>query len=160
MVKRTLESLKEDYKKIEARCGLPSFEVLEEDFDIEKICKKDGGNLTRDIRRVIIDKLSAYLGFFENLLSPASPSIFIHSFLKNTSEKEKKEIKEIYRILSKLQIKSFQLDTIFDERKESEYIKNSFEEWNSLKQRIHVLLENFEKETERDSENKPKSYFG
>jgi hypothetical protein len=52
------------------------------------------------------------------------------------------------------------LDTIFDEKKEAEFIRSSFNEWQGMTMRVYSLLGDFEKEFEKNSETKEKSYFG
>jgi hypothetical protein len=160
MVERTIKTLKEEYKKIEEKFELPSFEKLEEDFDMEKILDKGEGLLVRDVRRVILEKLSSYLHLFETLINPASPPMFVFTFMKNLSEQDKKEIKAIYKELSRLQIETIKLDTIFDEKKEVSFIKRAHSQWQDLKKRVYALVETFEKEFEKNTETKEKSYFG
>ncbi len=160
MVERTIKSIKEDYKKIEEKFNLPAFEKLVEDFDIEKISEKEEGLLIRDIRRAIAEKISGYLHLFEMLMNPASPPMFVFSFMKNLSEQDKKEIKDIYKELARIQIFTIKLDTIYNENKEGEFIKKTFTNWEGLKKKIYSLVEIFEKEFEKNSETKEKSYFG
>jgi hypothetical protein len=160
MAERSIKTLKEDYKKIEEKFSLPLFEKFEEDFDVEKILEKEEGILIRDIRRVMIEKLSGYLHLFETLINPTSPPMFVFTFIKNLSEKDKKEIKEIYKELSRLQIETIKLDTIFDEKNEANFVKKAYSKWQDLKKKIYDLVEIFEKEFEKSTENKEKSYFG
>jgi len=160
MTERSIKILKEEYKKIEEKFSLPPFEKFEEDFDMEKILDKDEGILVRDIRRVILEKLAGYLHLFETLINPSSPPMFVFAFMKNLSEQDKKEIKDVYKELSRLQIETIKLDTIFDENKEAAFIKKAYSEWQDLKKRIYKLVETFEKEFEKSTETKEKSYFG
>ncbi|MEI7718500.1 MAG: hypothetical protein WCI72_01420 [archaeon] len=160
MVERSLKSIKEDYKKIEEKLSLPSFEKLMEDFDMEKLSEKEEGLLVRDVRRIITEKISAYLHLFEMLINPTSPPMFVFAFLKNLSEQDKKEIKEVYKELSKLQIVTIKLDTIYDEKKEADFIKKANSTWQDLKKKVYKLVETFEKEFEKNVETKEKSYFG
>jgi hypothetical protein len=160
MVERSLKTIKEDYKKIEDKFHLPAFEKLVEDFDIEKISEKEEGLLIRDVRRAIAEKIAGYLHLFEMLMNPSSPPMFVFSFMKNLSEQDKKEIKEIYKELARIQISTIKLDTVFDEKSEGEFIKKSYSKWQDLKKKVYSLVEIFEKEFEKNSETKEKSYFG
>jgi len=159
-MEKTVKDLEIEYAKIEKKFQLPEMEKLIEDFDVDKILEKNGGILIRDIRRVINDKLSAYLHLFETLMNPASPPLFVLTFMKNLTEDNKKSIKEIYKNLSKMQLTNMKLDTVFNEKAEAEFIKNSFKDWQQMKNRIHSLFGDFEQEFERNSETKEKSYFG
>lgn len=159
-MEKSVKELEEEYQKLEKKFQLPKFEKLIEDFDVDKIVEKEGGIMIRDVRRVINDKLSAYLHLFETLLHPSSPPMFVMTFLKNTTEDDKKAIREVYKELSKMQMANIKLDTVFNEKNEADFIKNSFNSWQSIKKRIYALVEIFEKEFEKNAEVKEKSYFG
>ena len=73
--KKKLEELKIEYNLLGYK--LPNFQELLDDFDLLKICEKDSGYLLRDIRKTIIEKLSAYLQLFELIINPISPQLFI-----------------------------------------------------------------------------------
>ena len=160
MEEKKFDKFLEEYAKAQKKFSLPAFEEMQEDFDIEKISDKDGGFLIRDIRRVVAEKFVAYSHFFETLLNPTSPPMFVFSFLKNLSESDRKEIKELYKELSKMQIKTMKLDTIYNEKHETEFVKFAFGEWQKIKKRTLSLIETFEKEFEKNSVEKEKSYFG
>jgi hypothetical protein len=159
-MERSLEDVENEYEKIAKKFDLPKFEKLVEDFDADKILEKEGGILIRDVRRTINDKLSAYLHLFETLMNPSSPPLFVLTFLKNISDENRKLIKETYKELSKMQLANMKLDTVFEEKKEAEFIQNSFNSWQNMKKKTYVLFGDFEKEFERNSEAKEKSYFG
>ena len=55
---------------------------------------------------------------------------------------------------------NIKLDTIFNEKLEADFIKNAFNAWQPMKKKVYTLLETFEKEFEKNSEIKEKSYFG
>jgi len=160
MEENDIERLKREYLAIEKKHSLPSFERIQEDFDIEKLSEKEGGFLIRDVRRIIGEKVGAYLHFFETLINPSSPPLFVFSFLKNLSESDKKEIKEIYKELSRMQIKLIRLDTVYNENEESEFVKRAFNDWQKMKKKIVSLVEIFEKEFEKSTVEKGNSYFG
>lgn len=157
---RTLEEIKIEYEKISKKHNLPNFENLIEDFDMEKLLEKAGGLLIRDVRRTITEKTSAYLHVFETFVNPASPPLFVFSFLKNINEADRKKIKHIYLVLSRLQIKNMKLDTIYNETSEIAFIKEIFVIWQDLKKEISSIVERFGVELEKDSETNEKSYFG
>ncbi|VVB79698.1 Uncharacterised protein [uncultured archaeon] len=155
-----IEVIRQGYLKIAKSYSLPDFEKLREDFDIDKTLETEDSFLLRDIRRTIVDKLSGYLHLFEGLINPSNSPMFVFSFMKTLSEKDKAEIKDIYKELSRMQIASMKLDTVYSEKSEALAVQNYFSDWQKLKKRIYSLVENFEKEFERISEEKNKSYFG
>ena len=152
--------VKKEYEKLQKEFDWPSFDKFREDFDVEKTAEKESGILVREIRRTMGEKISGYLHLFETLMNPASPPVFVFSFLKSSSEKQRKEIKEYYMELSKIQIKMILLDTVFEKKKEGEFVLNVYNQWQTLKKKIHELIFEFEKEFEKSAEVKEKSYFG
>ncbi len=157
---KDLQEIKQDYEKISQQHKLPKFDSLVEDFDLEKVLEKDNKFLIKDIRRAMGDKFSAYLHLFETLINPSSPPMFVFTFLKNLPEKEKSQIKEAYKELARFQIQSIKLDTIYSEVAEAKFVSDSFEKWQGIKKKVYALVEVFETEFEKSSQEKEKSYFG
>ena len=150
----------EVYKELKEKYSLPDYEKLSEDFDIEKIPDKESSYPMREIRRIINEKISAYLHLFETLINPSSPPMFVFSILRNVSQEEKDTIKSVYQKLSKIQIEIMKLDTIYSKEKEAEFIKTTFKEWQDLKPTIYKVVETFEKTFEKEDTSKERGYFG
>ena len=156
-----IEDIKNEYNRLSQEHNLPGFEQLTQDFDIEKIFEKElSSYLLRDIRRIISEKLTAYLHLFENLLNPSSPPMFIFSILKNMQEADKEEIRKIYKQLSKLHLIAMKLDTIYNQEQEVEFIKKAFNEWQDLKTKTYKILQEFEQKSEENNNSSKKGYFG
>ncbi len=147
------------YNELRQKHNLPEFEKLAEDFDIEKIEDKESIFLIREIRRAVNEKITAYLHLFETLINPNTPPMFVFSILRNSSDKNKDTIREIYKILSKIQIKAMKLDTIYKEDIEVKFINEIFSTWQELKLRIYKLIENFEANFEENDTSQNRSYF-
>ncbi|MFA5484882.1 MAG: hypothetical protein WC260_01375 [Candidatus Pacearchaeota archaeon] len=156
--KKKLEELKIEYNLLGYK--LPNFQELLDDFDLLKICEKDSGYLLRDIRKTIIEKLSAYLQLFELIINPISPQLFIINLAKQFNEEDKKLIKQIYYEISKLNLFSIKLDTIYIEEKEAEFVKTSFEKWSNLKKQIYDLLDKVDFQNEKTNLGNNSNYFG
>ena len=152
--------LEKEYDILKQKHNLPEFKELAEDFDIEKIQDKETSFLIREIRRAINEKISAYIHLFENLINPNAPPMFVFSILRNISTSDKDTIKEIYKTLSKTQIETMKLDTIYNEQEEAKFINETFNKWQELKPTIHKLIENFEASFKTDNNSKKRSYFG
>ena len=150
--------IEQAYNELKQKHNLPEFTKLAQDFDIEKI--QESIFLTREIRRAINEKITAYIHLFENLINPNTPPMFIFSILRNISTKDKDTIKEIYKTLSKTKIETIKLDTIYNETSEVKFINDIFNTWQSIKPKIHKLIENFETNFETDDTSKKRSYFG
>ena len=148
------------YDELKQKYILPEFDKLSEDFDIEKTIEKESIFLIREIRRTINEKLSAYMHLFETFINPTSTPMFIFSALRGIDEDNKNKIKDIYKKLSRLQIRAIKLDTIYSAQAEAEFIKTSFDEWQSLKEIIYKIIEKFEENVDEDTSSKKRGYFG
>lgn len=147
------------YNELKEKYSLPEFKKICEDFDIEKVGDKNSNFLLREIRRVMNEKVSAYLHLFETLINPTSPPIFVFSILRGTSNSDKESMKEIYKILAKTQLEIMKLDTVYKKSTEAEFIINTFDVWQKLKPTIISIIENFETNFEKDDSSKKSSYF-
>lgn len=149
----------ECYKELSKQHNLPNFEELAQDFDIEKIADKETDFLAREIRRAINEKITSYLQLFETLINPTSPPMFVFKILKNISTQEKEKIQDLYKTLSRTQIKIMKLDTVYSEKEEVKFINETFKLWQEIKPEIHTLFESFETNFENDGTSKERSYF-
>lgn len=155
-----LEQLKEKYEQKKIDYGLPTFQEMTEEFEIEKVSEKETEFVLREIRRTILEKVSAYMHLFESIINPSSGSLLIFSVLKNIDEEAKKEIKEIYKKLAKIQIISMRLDTIYNEKEEAEFIIQVYKDWGKLKYPIFKLFEKFDKDFDVPNGSATGCYFG
>ena len=160
MEKDKTKDIKEEITKLKEKYELPDFKTLDEDFDMAKLSEKGEEIHVKDIRRLIAEKTSAYLHFFEALINPTASPSFMMSFLRDRTESETKEIKDCYKELSRIQIQIIKLDTIYDEKEEVKFINETTKKWQTLKKKIFILIEIFEKKFEKNSTEKEKSYFG
>lgn len=158
--KDSIEESKQEFNKLSEKYGLPNLKNLEEDFDIEKAFEKESSYSLREIRRVIIEKTSNVLHLFENLINPSNPPMFIFTGLKSLEELDKKRIKEIYKILSKLQLEAMKNDSLYEEKSEADLVNKAFKEWEEMKHDIHKILDKFSSSLEEEKNSEGKSYFG
>jgi len=158
--KQKLEELKEKYKDLQKKYGLPDFEKLNEDFQIERAAESETDFLIREIRKFVGDKIINYLKFIESLLNPVNAPMFIFSMIKLIDSEGKKKLSEIYNNLMKKELKFIELDLEFDEEKEAEFIKESYESWQGIKKDVLKILETINKKWDNKSETNNKGYFG
>ncbi len=149
-----------EYAELKKDHTLPDFEILIQDFDIEKIADKETIFLAREIRKTINEKIIAYIHLFETLTNPGGSPMFVFKILKNISEDEKEQIQEFYKVLSKTQIEIMKLDTIYSEKNEIKFINKTFKIWQEMKTKIYALFESFETNFENGDISKERSYFG
>lgn len=155
-----LESLKSDYRKLQEKHNLPGFDELNEDFVIEKASESESELLIREIRKFIADKLANYLRFIETILNPVNAQMFVFSIIKSLGNEEKEKLTEIYKQLSKNEINLIVLDVRYDEKREAEFIKESFKMWQDIKKDLLEILGKVQANWDNKSEVKNKDYFG
>lgn len=137
----SLELLKKRYGKIHKKYGLPNFNKMNEDFEIERIHDKETDFLLKEIRRAIVEKITAFLHFFEMFLNPTTAPIFILALLKTLTVHDKKLIEKIYHELVNLELASISLDMICNEKKEVLFVKHTVKKWQKLKPELHKFSE-------------------
>ena len=155
-----LEKLKQDYKKIQKIHNLPDFDKLNSDFAIEKIAETETDFLIREVARVMAEKFSNYLRFVELVLNPVNSPMFIFSLIKTIGEDEKKKLSEIYKELAKIELGLIEVDVDFSEKKEADFINNSYKTWLNLKRDFLGVIEKIKSNWDNKSENGNKGYFG
>lgn len=160
MEKRCLEDLKKDYKKIQEKYNLPSFQELNEDFQIEKIAEIETDLLIKEVRKFMSEKYSNYLRFIEAILNPVNVQMFIFSVIKSLGAEEKEKLTETYKILSKKELELIELDVEFSEEKEAEFIKESYKLWQDIKKDLLDVLEKIKDNWDNKSKINNKKYLG
>ena len=157
--KSKLKKLKEEYSKIQKKYDLPSFDKLNEDFRIEKIAETETELLVREIRGGVGETLENFLRFVEAILNPVNVPMFLFPIIKSLNTEEKNKLSEIYKKLSKLEIESMKLID-YSEKKEAEFIKDSYRLWQEIKKDFVKIIESFEKKSDTKIEKSEKGYFG
>ncbi len=157
---RSLEDFKKDYKEIQSKYDLPSFEELNDYFQIEKMSENETDFLLREIRKLIADRLFNYARFVESLLNPVNVPMFVFSVVKALGVKEKEELIEIYKKLAKREIDLIELDIDSTEEKEAEFIKESFRLWQEIKKDFLKIIKMVKKNWDTKVEEGKKDYFG
>ena len=149
--------LREEFEELEY--NLPDFDLLAEDFDIEKVFEKESSFLLREVRKIIVEKLSAYLQLFETFMNPGSSPMFVYSVLRNITEEDRDLIKDLYKRLSGYQLRAVRLDTVYNEENEAKFILESFNDWQELKHEVYDILERLEKDSGEKGDSNKNGYF-
>jgi hypothetical protein len=152
-----LKELKEDYGKLAEKHQLPSFEKMNEFFDIERI-ERESDVLLRTVRRAMMEKTISIVNFIEMLINPMQVPRMYHSFLKSMNSDDKKLLDKIYTELSKLIISSLECDMIYDERREVDEINQLYDVWASTSKDLKKIIGKIKKPD--NPEKKERVYFG
>lgn len=155
-----MEKLKEEYEKLQKKHKLPSFKELNEDFHIEKIADTETEFLIREVRKNLGDKLANYMRFLENLLSPVNVPMSIFSIVKVLDSEDKKKLSDIYKELMKKELKFLELELVFNEQKEVQFINESYKFWQDVKKDLLKLIEKINEKWDDKSETSNKGYYG
>lgn len=155
-----LNKLKEDYEKLSRKHRLPSFNEMNKDFWIEKLSESETDILIREVRRMVGDRLANYIRFIENLINPVNVPMFVFSIIKLIGPEEKKTLSEQYKKLVKNELKFIECDIDFNEAKEADFIRESYELWQEMKKEISGILEKADKKWDSKEEENSKGYFG
>lgn len=155
-----LEKLKGDYEALRKKFNLPSFQQLNEEFEIERIAEHETDILLREVRKAITEKAIAFLRFLELMINPSSAPFFLLSIIKDFSISDKKLVEKIYRKLCEFEIKAIALDLKYNEKTEAEFIRESARKWQDLQDDLQELSTLINRAWNATSEKKERSYFG
>jgi len=155
-----LEELKKAYVEIQKKYGLPEFDRLNKDFQVEKIAEVETDYLVREIRKFIADKFSNYLRFIETILNPVNAQMIVFHIIKMLGAEEKTKLTDVYKKLSKFEVQLISLDVDFNEQKEVEFIKDSCAVWDEVKKDILEVMNVVNKKWDDKIEKNGKGYFG
>jgi hypothetical protein len=146
----SLERLKSEYKVIAEKFSLPSFEEMNKEFQIEKICGVETDYLVREVARMVSEKLSDFLKFIESLIHPVDGSILVFSILKTLGNEERGILKELYKEIAKIELKMIKLGLFFEEEKEAEFIREGAILWDKVKTKLIKIFDSVEENWEKD----------
>ena len=155
-----LDKLKRDYRILEKKYKIPSYQQLNEEFDIEKVQELETDTLLREVRKVVMDKVIAYLRFIEMLLNPSQAPMFFFALLKGLDNGDKKILEELYAKLGRLEIEVIVIDNDYSEKGEADFIKHLFNEWKGVKEDMKKISKSLRNSWDKKSERKEKSYLG
>jgi len=152
-----LADLKKQYEPLSKKHKLPSFEKLNEDFEIDKI-DRETDFLLRLVRKSMMEKIINSLGFVEMLLNPVNAPRLYLGYIKSISQEDKEKIDKIYEALADLSLSSLSLELSSDESKEAELIQKIFSKWNELKTDFKKIMDDMK--NPKALTKKEKSYYG
>lgn len=159
MEKSKLARLKQEYEKLRKLYSLPSFKQLNEDFDIERIARKETELLAREVRWRISERIASAMKFIELFLNPAAAPLFILSALKGIGAETRKLIEKAYHELVELELASLNLDLEYDEKSEAKFIKDVVQRWPALRSSIKQVNKALSEALRLKGKTK-KDYFG
>jgi hypothetical protein len=144
------EEFKQKYALLNKTHNLPDFDEMNNSFDIGKI-RRDSGNLIRDIRRVMIEKISYYNKLLEMMINPSNASPIFLMLLNEITMEDKKVIESVMNKFVEIEINAHKLDVSSTETEEIKLIKKVFEIWNTEKSEVSYLIGILERNLKKTS---------
>lgn len=162
MVKDNMAWLKKEYTKLKKKYALPEFEVLNAEFEIERIATHKTRFILRKIRRRIERKLDNFLRILESFINPSFANLASIALSKSFSDKEKDLVKKSYQTLVDLMLKSITTELDGKEEKDAKFIKDTLKVWIKTKKDLYELLSSSEKIWKKkiEEERIDYNYFG
>ena len=155
-----LEDLKEVYSELQKKHNFPSFKIMNEEFNIERMAEVEFDIPLREIRRFVSDKIRNYERFVEAILNPSNANMFIFTIIKAISPEDKEKLSEVYKKLIRREIDLVELDIQYNEEKEVKFINNFYSEWQKIKPIILNIFGKINANWDKEIEKTSKSYFG
>lgn len=153
-----LLELKKKYLELKKEYGLPGFDNLNMRFDIGKI-ERFSGNLLRDIRTVMMERVVHYVRLLELMINPGQSTPVFMIFLKEINTMDKEIMNRVFNSFVSLELMSFKLDVETNEKKEAEHINRIFEVWNNTKEDLNKLIDIMERNWKSGQKRNNKDYF-
>lgn len=149
----------EEYKKLQKKYKLPTYNKLNIEFEIDYI--EDPYFLLRTIRRRMHEKVVFFAKVFEKILFPNQTLIIEMYESKFFSDKEKEDLLKTYETLLELDRKSLSLNIHSTEVNEADYIKSAFKKWPELIKKADSIIKKLDKSwQQRKSDLTKNHYFG
>jgi len=139
MEEKNLEELKKQYIIFKRKYELPEFSELNKVFDIEEI-DVETEFLLKKIRRLMSEKITGYLRFFEIILNPANAPMFAFKMIKKLDNKDKEDLSNIYEKLGNLEFELVKLDLEYNEEVEAKFIKKVYNVFVTLRKDVLVVI--------------------
>ena len=155
-----LKELKKSYNDLSKKHKVPSFEKLNEYFEIDRI-ERDTDYILREVRKAMMEKIIGYVRFLEMILNPSqAPPMFI-MFMKGITEKERGMVNDVYKSFIELELKSLKLEIDYSEEHEVETINLIFETWGEKRKVLKDIIGFFEKNWKTEKiDKKTRGYYG
>lgn len=147
------------YKHFGKKYKLPDFSKLDHEFEISLI--EADRFLLRAIIQKMVEKAEFHSMLIENILSPDSANFCSMHECKFFSEEEKEKLFSLYKTLMKYNRRALEVSFTRNEKEEAAFIKDFFNEWDTLKKELLPVVGVMKKSWEKDTSMKEElEYLG
>jgi hypothetical protein len=150
-----MEQIKSQYPPLAQKYKLPSYEELDQEFEllyIREVCE-----IARPlsfIRRRINDKIGWVCNMLQALLQPNPSSLVNMKEASFLTREEKEQCQKLLKELMSLERYSLSLDVETSEQNDAEYIKTGITSWKAAKPIIRAITQHlhqgWKQETKRE----------
>ena len=122
--------LKKEFEKVREKYGLPSFEELDNEFEIRKI--DFDLHLVRETRRAMTHRLTAIADLLEPILNPSEANL--HSAIES-KHFDKNDVDDMFSYYKKLwhHVHEGVVASLISEKDEADFIKAMWKIWPEIK---------------------------
>lgn len=154
-----MEQLKSEYSQFQEKYSLPSYEELDNEFELLNI--KPTVELPKTltfIRRRMYDKLGWVCATFQGIIQPNTGSMLSVQESSFISKEEKQDdLLKIVKELMHYARLSLYLDLEYSEEQEIKFIKDFYKAWMENKPKIKTIYQKVADGWKNEEESKPKS---
>lgn len=156
-------NIKEEYDKLGKKYDLPSYEELDDEFELlyfQNILEIKYP--LRFVRRRIVDKVSGFVNFFQGVISPTPGNLISMEESGFLSKEDKDEVVKMIKIMVVMERESLLLDINHDEMSDAEFIKKGYSKWKNLKLKVEEYAKKMKDgwNSEIPEEENEGHYFG
>ncbi len=128
-----MDTIKSEYDVLIKKHKLPSFNKLDEEFEIRALEENRSGRPVKAIIRVMANKLRNFLEMLDPVVNPNPNSIHSMMAVNNLSESIRKEMFNFYKKIGSLYQECLFYD-LEDDDKAAIFIKKLWKQWDKIKQ--------------------------
>ena len=137
--------------------GLPPFAEMDKYFEVSSL--EEESFPVREVRRKVVEVLSLYVKFLEELLHPDS-SAAMHEVSQFTDE-EREKVLLLYRKLKKFERMGAAVALTFDDAKQVAFVSDVFTSWKGLVSELQGITTKLVSAWDvKVSSKKDNGYFG
>ena len=134
MIKMPKNEIEQQYSELKKKHKLPEFKEIDLEFEISDL--EETNFLLRAIVRRIAEKLDFYSTMLEEILQPDTSNLYAMHEIRYFDDDEKKQMYGLYTKLMNFNRQSIEVSLMHNEKDETDFINNLFNEWKSLKQEL------------------------
>lgn len=147
---------KEEYEKVKQQYNLPSFEELDEEFDLVGV----EGKPIRAVRKKLGEKIEGIAKFLEELIQPEASFSSMYE-IKDLTEGDKEKILKLFKKFMILYREGSKLSLNLGNERDAKFILGFLNEWKEIKQELIVVLDKVQNSWVKDDIVKThQEYFG